>query len=590
MTITAELPAPAAKPPSVLVRLVPYLAPYRVRLLGTLALVTLSAAAQAGAPALIGYAIDTNITASDLDGLARTMLLLLGLYIVGMLATGGQVFLMGIVGQRFLSDLRMLVFDRVQSLPLSYFDRSKAGDLMSRLVNDIQQINQVISQGLVQVVGNLFALVGIIIAMFLLSVPLALASLVVVPVMILATVLIARRSRTAFQRTRETIGDVSAQLQEDLAGVRVSQAYNRGEDSARNFAAQNAANRDANVQAAAVSAAFTPAIGLLSSVATVIVAGLGGWLTFNGDMPVGTVVAFFIYVQQFFRPIQIISSLYNQLQAAAAGAERIFDLLDEPDAEADEPDAYVLPPVQGLVAFEGVSFGYQGARGGLQLEGVDLLAEPGQTIALVGPTGAGKSTLVNLIPRFYDVTLGRVTLDGHDVRAVTRPSLRSQIGIVLQESFLFAGTIAENLRYGRLEASDAELEAAATAVGAHGFIAELPDGYATKLGERGGGLSQGQRQLLTIARALLANPRILILDEATSNVDSATEALIQQAFERLLAGRTSFVIAHRLSTIQGADQVLVIDDGRIAERGTHAELLALGGLYAELYRRQFREE
>ncbi len=586
---TAEAPAPGRKPP-VLTRLVPYLAPYRARLLGALALVSIGAAAQAGGPALIGRAIDTDISAGDLPGLGRTMLLLLAIYVVGLFATAGQVFLMGSVGQRFLADLRLQVFERVQRLPLSYFDRSKAGDLMSRLINDIQQINQLISQGLVQVIGNLFALAGIIVAMFLLSPPLALASFIVVPAMLWATAIFARRSRGAFQRTRETIGDVSAHLQEDLAGVRVAQAYNRTADSARHFAEHNAANRDANVQAAMISAAFTPAIGLLSTVATVIVAGLGGWLSLRGDLPVGTVVAFFIYVQQFFRPIQIISSIYTQLQAAAAGAERIFDLLDEPDAEVDAPEASELPPIVGRIEFAGVSFSYQADRGGLlQLADVDLVAEPGQSVALVGPTGSGKSTLVNLIPRFYDVSAGRVLVDGHDVRAVTRASLRRQIGIVLQDSFLFAGSVAENIRYGRLAATDDEVRAAAEAVGAHGFIEELPQGYATRLGERGSGLSQGQRQLLTIARALLADPRILILDEATSNVDTATEALIQRALERLLHGRTSFVIAHRLSTIQGADQVLVIKDGRVAERGNHAELLARDGIYAELHRRQFRE-
>jgi ATP-binding cassette, subfamily B, multidrug efflux pump len=578
----------ATKPnKNTLARLMPYLGPYRGTLFAALGLVLLSAAAQAGGPALVGRAIDTNIVAGDLSGLNSTMLILLAVYLLGWLAQAGQIFLMGTVGQRFLADLRSLVFERVQSLPLSFFDRSKAGDLMSRLVNDIQQINQVISQGLIQVVGNLFALAGIIVAMVLLSPPLALAAFLVLPLMIWATLVFARRSRDAFQRTRETIGDVSAHLQEDLSGVRVTQAFNRAETTIRHFEQHNAANRDANVQAAAITAVFTPAIDLLSTVATVIVAGLGGWLVVNGSMPVGTVVAFVLYVQQFFRPIQILSSIYNQLQAAAAGADRIFDLLDEPAREADRPGATPMPPIKGEVVFKDVSFGYE--ANSPVLSGVSLHAQPGQTIALVGPTGAGKSTLVNLLPRFYEVSSGRITIDSKDIDGVTLPSLRSQIGIVLQEGFLFSGTIAENIRYGRIEASDSEVEAAAQAVGAHSFISALPQGYATRVGERGAGLSQGQRQLLTIARALIADPRILILDEATSNIDQATEAVIQRAMSELLQGRTSFVIAHRLTTIQNADQVLVINDHRIAERGTHSELLAQEGLYAELYQRQFSE-
>jgi ATP-binding cassette, subfamily B, multidrug efflux pump len=568
-----------------LARLVPYLAPYRGTLLAALVLVLISAASQAGGPALVGRAIDTNIVAGDLNGLTSTMLILLAVYVGGWLAQAGQIFLMGTVGQRFLSDLRSMVFERVQSLPLSFFDRSKAGDLMSRLVNDIQQINQVISQGLIQVVGNLFALVGIIVAMVFLSPILALAAFIVLPLMIWATLIFARRSRTAFQRTRETIGEVSAHLQEDLSGIRVTQAFNRAETTIRHFEQHNAANRDANVQAAAITAAFTPAIDLLSTVATVLVIGLGGWLVVRGDMPVGTVVAFVLYVQQFFRPIQILSSIYNQLQAAAAGADRIFDLLDEPAREADRPGATPMPPINGEVVFKDVSFGYD--ANSPVLSGVNLHAQPGQTIALVGPTGAGKSTLVNLLPRFYEVSSGQITIDGKDIDGVTLPSLRRQIGIVLQEGFLFSGTIADNIRYGRIEASDTEIESAAKAVGAHAFIAALPQGYETRVGERGAGLSQGQRQLLTIARALIADPRILILDEATSNIDQATEAVIQRAMSELLQGRTSFVIAHRLTTIQNADQVLVINDHRIAERGTHNELLAQQGLYAELYQRQF---
>lgn len=579
---------------AVLRRLFGYLRPFRSQLLAALFLVAMSASMQAAGPALIGRAIDVFITNRDVPGLDSTMLLLLGVYVVGLVAQGGQIFLIGTVGQRFLAELRTQIFAKVQSLPLAYFDHTKAGDLMSRLVNDIQVINQVISQGLVQIVGNLFSLVGIVIAMLLLSVPLALASFVIIPIMIWTTIVFARRSRAAFQLTRTTIGEVSSQLQEDITGIRVVQAFDRTRETVRHFAQHNAANRDANVQAVAITAAFTPTIDVLSTLATAIVAGVGGWLAVTGRIPVGTVVTFFIYVQQFFRPIQMISNIYTQMQAAFAGAERIFALVDEPLQQRDAPDAKPLPPIVGRVAFEHVSFGYgaqaNGAAPDLVLRDVSLVAEPGQTIALVGPTGAGKSTLVNLILRFYDVTDGRISIDGHDVGDVTLASLRSQMGFVLQENFLFSGSIADNIRYGRLDATDAEVEAAAQAVSAHDFITSLPEGYQTHLGERGGGLSQGQRQLIAFARAVLADPRILILDEATANIDTQTEALIQDALKILLQGRTSFVIAHRLATVRNADQVLVINNHQIIEQGTHSELLAQGGLYADLYRRQFRDE
>jgi ATP-binding cassette, subfamily B, multidrug efflux pump len=584
---------------AVLRRLLDYLAPFRGQLWAILALVTLSSTAQAAGPALVGRAVDQFIVVGDAAGLNRTMLLL-GAYVVALIAGSAQIRVMGRVGQQFLSSLRLQVFDTVQTLPLSYFDRTRAGDLMSRLVNDIQVINQIVSQGLIQVVGNLFALAGILVAMFILSPLLALATFAILPLMFWVTRVFARRSRQAFQQTRRTIGEVSSTLQEDIAGVRVSQAFNRSEASIREFAEQNAANRDANIQANAVTSAFSPTIDFLSIVATVIVAAFGGWLAIREAIPVGTVIAFFIYIQQFFRPIQIIANIYTQLQAALAGAERIFELVDEQQREQEAPGARELPTVAGRVTFEQVFFAYgrearlaatrDGRDESWTLRDINLVVEPGMKVALVGPTGAGKTTLVNLIPRFYDVSEGRLSIDGVDVREVTLASLRRQIGIVLQENFLFTGTVADNIRYGRLDATDQEVEAAARAVHAHEFIVELADGYATKLGERGGGLSQGQRQLITFARAVLADPRILILDEATSNVDRRTEMLIQDALDVLMRGRTSFVIAHRLATVQDADLVVVIDGGQIVERGSHASLLAQGGRYAELYRRQFREE
>lgn len=601
----AELPQEKAQQQgAVAQRLLAYLRPYWRRLLAILALVVIAAGSQALGPLLIGVAIDGAIARGAGDELNRIMLLLLGVYVAGAVAGRYQFMLMGEIGQRTLAHLRSEIFAALQRMSLRFFDRRPAGELMSRLVNDTEVITQLLGQGLVQVLGSLFGLIGILVAMVALDWRLALASVTVIPVMLWMTSVFSHMSRRAFRRTRESIGDVSAEIQEEIAGVKVAQAFTRTTVNQQRFAQRNAANRDANVNATAITSAFMPAVDVLSTVATAIVAGYGGWLVLQGTATVGVVVAFLTYVQQFFRPVQALSAFYTTAQAALAASERIFALIDAPVDLADTPGARAMPRIEGRVQFDHVWFSY-GARNAAHaaspqqngaegeqyvLKDVSLIAEPGQTIALVGPTGAGKTTLVNLIGRFYDVSSGAVTIDGIDVRDVTRASLRSQMGVVLQDSFLFAGTIADNIRYGRLEASDAEVEAAAKAANAHEFIMRLPDGYQTHLGERGGTLSQGQRQLLGIARAILADPRILILDEATSSVDTRTEQLIQQALRRLLRGRTSFVIAHRLSTVHDADQVLVLDQGQIVERGVHAELLARDGLYAELHRRQFRDE
>lgn len=568
-------------------RLLGELRPYGRSLLLAFALVVVGALSQAGGPWLIGRAIDRNILGEDPTGLYGTMALLFGVYVAGTLATRGQIRQVGSVGQRVLASLRERIFERLQSLPLRYFDRRPVGDLMSRVTNDVDTLNQLLSQGITQLLGSLFSLIGIVVAMLVLDWRLALVCFAIIPVMLLTNVFFARRARRAFRTTRETVGDVTAGLQEEIIGVREAQAFNRTAANIERFRERNAANRAANVQAVAITSAFAPAIDVLSTLATAVVIGYGGYLVLTGTLTVGLLTAFLIYVQQFFRPIQLASQVYTQAQAALAGAERIYNILDEEPEPPDPHDARELGEIQGRIRFENVTFAYEPGRP--VLHGVSFEVEPGQTVALVGPTGAGKTTIANLIPRFYDATAGSVRVDGHDVCDVERRSLRRRIASVLQEPFLFSGTVAENIRYGRLEATRGEIEAAARAVSAHDFICALPQGYDTTLGTGGGTLSGGQRQLVSFARAVLADPRILILDEATSNIDTRTEALIQKALGTLLRGRTSVVIAHRLSTIRNADLILVIESGRVAERGTHASLLSSGGLYADLYRRQFGE-
>jgi ATP-binding cassette subfamily B protein/subfamily B ATP-binding cassette protein MsbA len=567
-------------------RLVGELRPYRGVVAVAFVFIVLNAVGQATGPWMVSRAIDHDIVGHDPHGLLRSMLLLLGIYVTTALCQRAQTRRIGETGQHLLASLRTRLFTQLQALPLSFFDKRPIGDLMSRLLSDVDTLNQLLSQGLTQLLGSVLALVGILVAMLLLNWRLALVCYTIIPAMLATTAFFAARARAAFRKTRQTVGAVTANLQEEIVGVRQAQAFNRTEKNIANFRGRNAANRDANVAAVGITSAFPPAIDILSTLSIALVIGYGGWLVFGGRLSIGLLAAFLIYTQQFFRPVQLAASVYTLMQSALAGAERIYAIVDEEREPADAPGAVALEPVEGRVTFENVSFAYDPARPVLLDVSFDVA--PGQTVALVGKTGAGKTTIAGLIPRFYDVTGGRVLLDGHDVRTLTRRSVRKPIAMVLQEPFLFSGSLADNIAYGRATATRQEIEAAARAVDAHGFIAALPGGYETVIGEGGGTLSQGQRQLVAFARAVLADPRILILDEATANIDTRTEGIIQKALGTLLAGRTSVVIAHRLSTIRSANLILVVEAGRIVERGSHDELMAAAGVYADLYRRQFR--
>jgi ATP-binding cassette subfamily B multidrug efflux pump len=540
-------------------------------------------------------AIAPNAPAADyVAGLARLVLLLVFLYLIGAVMGGLMFYTMSWTGQHVLRDLRVSVFKHLQQLSLGYYAEHEAGAVMSRITNDMDTLQQAISFVLVSVTSGLLLIVWIAIVMLQMSVPYALVSMSVIPLMILATWWFSGQARKAFRRTRVAIGNVNADLQQSISGVREVQAFGREGANIESFRQSNAANRDANIRAVSFTAALGPtleALGYLAIAITTVVGGLlllRGQTLFGATISIGLVITFLQYVQRFNQPIQQIASLWANLQSAIAGAERIYGLLDtEPDV-VDKPDAQAMPEIIGRVEFDHVDAAYKEEE--RVLCGVSFLAKPGQTVAIVGPTGAGKTTIINLIPRFYDVIGGAVRVDGLDVRDIVAATLRKQIGIVLQDTFLFSDTVIDNIRFGRPDATDEEVKAAAILAHADDFIQRLPDGYETVLGERGAGLSQGQRQLLAIARAALANPRILILDEATSSVDTRTERLIQRALDDLLKGRTSFVVAHRLSTIRNADQLLVLVDGEIVERGKHDELLARRGAYYELYMKQFRTQ
>jgi ABC-type multidrug transport system fused ATPase/permease subunit len=562
--------------------LISLLRPYRARVTLMFVSLVIATGAALAPPYLAGRAIDEGIRQDDMSALTVIVIAFVAAATLNWVATYLQTYLINWVGQRALQDLRVELFEHLQRLSIGFYSRNRAGVLISRLTNDIQALDQLVTEGISTLFSATLTLVGTAVILVVLDPGLALITFLTFPVLLVASVAFRLASAGAYRLTREKIAQVTAYLQETLSGVRVVRAFGQEPRHRTRFAELNDEHREANMKTVYLNAAYFPSVELLSAVATAAILIYGGNGVIDGTVTIGVLATFVFYLQSFFDPIQSLSQLYTTYQAGMAALDKIFELLDEEPDVADKPDAVELPRVRGEIRFDDVTFSYGGDA--LALDHVSLDVPPGQTLALVGATGAGKSTLAKLVARFYDPDEGRVLIDGHDLRDVTERSLRSQLGIVPQESFLFSGTIRENIAFGRPDATEEDVRAAAQAVGAHDFIERLPDGYDTEVGERGGHLSAGQRQLVAFARAAAADPRILILDEATSNVDVRTEAQIERGLRRLLAGRTAIVIAHRLSTIRGAGRIVVLDHGGIAEQGTHDELIEAGGAYTRLYR------
>jgi len=576
----------AKNPKQALARLLPYLKPFRGLLIGVILCVIASTLLGLAGPYLMGLAIDRFIDGKDARGLLNLSLLMLLTYFLHNLFTAIANWVMARVSQRALKNLRRDLFEHLQGLSIRFFDTHTAGELMSRLTNDIDAINQAVSQNVTSLIASALSLVGIVVAMFLLNHWLALATLLIVPIMVVFTNFVATYTRKGFRELQKQLGGMNSVMEEAISGQKVVKAFRRNQSVTHAFREHNQAVYTAAVSANVYAMMLMPLSNVLGNFFVIVLASLGGFLALQGLVSVGMIATFINYGKNFIHPLQQIANMFNAIQAALAGSERVFEIIDTPPEIQDAPDAQPLEQTQGHVRFEHIQFGYQ--PGVPVIKNMTLEAKAGQTIALVGPTGAGKTTIINLLTRFYEIQGGRITIDGLDLHAIQKSDLRRKLGLVLQDTFLFADTVMENIRYGRLEATDTEVIHAAELADADHFIRQLPEGYHTVLAERASNLSQGQRQLLAIARAILADPAILILDEATSSVDTRTEARIQKSLLRLMQGRTSFVIAHRLSTIRDADNVVVINHGEVVEQGTHQELLDRRGFYHNLYLSQFK--
>ncbi|MBA3534983.1 MAG: ABC transporter ATP-binding protein [Ardenticatenales bacterium] len=570
--------------PRLVRRLSSYFGPYNWQLFWAVLLMIISSLLSVAGPWIVGRAIDAGIRQGSLETLRFWTWLFIGVALFEFITNRSRIAIMAFVGTKIVADIRSALFSHLHTLSLSFYNQYSVGRLMSRLISDVGVLQEFVTWAITGLARAIFILLGIIAVMLLLNWKLALVTFAVLPLMVLLTNYWRVRVRYAYRSTRERLALINGYLNESISGIRVTKSFSRERENFQHFDDLNRAYYEANLDATKLSALFFPGVDFIGSLATALVIAVGGWLVLQDALTAGTLVAFVLYIDRFFEPIRELAQRYNAFQATMAASERLFQLLDTAPDIQDSPESYPLPPITGRVDFNEVAFGYEDE---LVLKGITLHAEPGEMIALVGETGAGKSTIIRLLARFFDITGGSIRIDGHDIRQVTQSSLHGQLGIVLQDTFLFSGTIADNIRYGRLEAAPEEIEAAARAVGAHDFISRLPEGYETEVGENGVNLSVGQRQIISFARALLANPRLLILDEATSSVDTTTEKQIQEALDTLMRDRTSFVIAHRLSTITAADKIAVIDAGQIVEIGTHEELLQQQGRYYNLYTMQW---
>ena len=566
-------------------RLLSYIKPYQQRLIEAVVCIVVAAAANLYLPWVIKDMIDKVLAARDMDMLNLICVGIVVIFFIRGIFYYGQGYLVSYIGQRVIVDVRDVLFRKLQRLPISFFDRHQTGEVMSYISNDVAALQSALVERMVEMMTESAIFFGSLVMMVLLDWKLSILTLITVPLVGLAMDIFGKKVRSAGAVIQARMSDITALMQESISSERVVKSFVREEFEIDRFHTQNELNFRAVMKDAQLSSLLTPTVEFLAALAVTVIIWFGGKEVVDGVITAGTLVAFLTYAVNLANPVKRLSRIYAQIQKAMAGADRVFALLDMEETVTSAPGAKTLPPVEGRVCFSDVSFSYR--EDVPALTDLTFTAEPGQMIAFVGPSGAGKSTVTNLIPRFYDVTGGSITVDGYDVRDVTTESLRSQIGIVPQETVLFSATVRENIRYGRLDATDAEIEAAAKSANAHDFIMALPEGYDTEIGERGANLSGGQRQRIAIARAILKDPRILILDEATSALDTESEKVVQAALDRLMVGRTSFVIAHRLSTIIGADRIYVLDGGRVREQGTHEELLAAGGLYAGLYQIQY---